>query len=86
MAVRKLIYQFRATLLGIEPAIWRRIQVPENYSFWDLHMAIQDAMGWLKSHAEKLFSLSSRSLRCGSSKILEPNETLENCIWRLSSP
>lgn len=50
MAVRKLIYQFRVTLLGIEPAIWRRIQVPENYSFWDLHVAIQDAMGWLDYH------------------------------------
>ena len=30
--------------------IWRRIQVPENYSFWDLHVAIQDAMGWLDYH------------------------------------
>jgi hypothetical protein len=50
MAVRKLIYQFRVTLLGIEPAIWRRIQVSENYTFWDLHVAIQDAMGWLDYH------------------------------------
>jgi len=21
--------------------------VPEAYSFWDLHVAIQDAMGWI---------------------------------------
>ena len=34
----------------IKPKIWRRIQVPENYSFWDLHVAIQDAMGWLDCH------------------------------------
>ena len=34
----------------IEPIIWRRIQVPETYSFWDLHVAIQDSMGWLDSH------------------------------------
>jgi hypothetical protein len=24
--------------------------VPETYSFWDLHVAIQDAMGWLDCH------------------------------------
>ncbi len=46
----KHIYQFKVTLNGITPAIWRRIQVPEGYSFWDLHVAIQDAMGWLDYH------------------------------------
>lgn len=45
-----VIYQFKITLLGISPAIWRRIQVPEEYTFWDLHVAIQDAMGWLDYH------------------------------------
>ena len=30
--------------------MWRRIQVPEHYSFWDLHVAIQDAMGWQDCH------------------------------------
>jgi hypothetical protein len=44
------IYQFKIVLKGITPAIWRRIQVPEGYSFWDLHVAIQDAMGWLDYH------------------------------------
>jgi hypothetical protein len=42
--------QFRIELLGIEPAIWRRIEVPARYTFWDLHVAIQDAMGWRDSH------------------------------------
>ena len=31
-------------------AVWRRIEVPASYSFWDLHVAIQDAMGWLDYH------------------------------------
>ena len=44
------IYQFKITLKGIKPAIWRRIQVPENYSFWALHVAIQDSMGWQDYH------------------------------------
>ncbi|OFW13207.1 MAG: hypothetical protein A3H29_03900 [Acidobacteria bacterium RIFCSPLOWO2_02_FULL_67_21] len=30
--------------------VWRRIHVPEHYSFWDLHVAIQDAMGWQDCH------------------------------------
>jgi hypothetical protein len=45
-----LAYQFKVTLLGIEPGIWRRIVVPATYSFWDLHVAIQDSMGWLDCH------------------------------------
>jgi hypothetical protein len=45
-----LIYQFKISLSGIEPLIWRRIQVPAKYSFWDLHVAIQDVMGWLDYH------------------------------------
>lgn len=44
------IYQFKITLAGVKPSVWRRIQVPGDYSFWDLHVAIQDAMGWLDSH------------------------------------
>ena len=42
------VYQFKIVLKGIEPPIWRRIQVPN--AFWDLHVAIQDAMGWLDCH------------------------------------
>jgi hypothetical protein len=45
-----LVYQFKITLYEIEPRIWRRIQVPAKYSFWDFHVAIQDAMGWLDYH------------------------------------
>ena len=44
------VYQFKITLTSSEPPIWRRILVPSNYSFWDLHVAIQDSMGWLDYH------------------------------------
>ena len=44
------IYQFKIALQGITPTVWRRIQVPEGYSFWDFHVAIQDSMGWLDYH------------------------------------
>ena len=50
MNTNNLVYQFKITLGDILPAIWRRIQVPMNYSFWDLHVALQDSMGWLDYH------------------------------------
>lgn len=40
------IYQFKIALLRIKPSIWRRIQVPEDYTFHQLHIAFQHAMGW----------------------------------------
>lgn len=39
------VYQFKIVLNDLEPMITRTIQVPESYSFWDLYVAIQDAMG-----------------------------------------
>jgi len=50
MNIQMVVYQFKITLKEIEPVIWRRIVVPATYSFWDLHVAIQDSMGWLDSH------------------------------------
>ena len=44
------VLQLRIELTAIEPAIWRRIQMPGDCTFWDLHVAIQNAMGWLDCH------------------------------------
>lgn len=44
------VLQFMIYLQGIEPSIWRRILVPSDYNFWDLHVAIQDSFGWLDYH------------------------------------
>ena len=52
------VYQFKITLKRIKPPIWRRIQVPETYTFWDLHVAIQDAMGWTDTHLHHFEILS----------------------------
>ncbi len=43
------VYQLKITLLGIEPLIWRRIQVPDE-TLDALHEQIQTAMGWTNSH------------------------------------
>jgi len=50
MKTANRVYQFKISLREIEPLIWRRIQVPAKYNFWDLHVAIQDSMGWLDYH------------------------------------
>lgn len=44
------VFQFKITLIGSKPPVWRRIQVPGSYTFYDLHLAIQNAMGWTDSH------------------------------------
>lgn len=50
MDVKRSTLQFKISLAEVEPLVWRRIEVPANYSFWDLHVAVQDAMGWLDYH------------------------------------
>ena len=54
------VYQFKVTLQETEPLVWRRIQVPGCYTFWDLHCAITDAFGWLDYHLH-LFTLPNPS-------------------------
>ena len=46
----EFVFQFLIVLLRTDPLIWRRIQVPGSYTFWDLHVAIADAMGWEDYH------------------------------------
>ena len=43
------IYQFKITLTGSKPPIWRRIQV-RDCTLADFHNHIQGAMGWMDSH------------------------------------
>lgn len=47
------IFQFKIVLKDTNPPVWRRIQVPTTYTFWALHVAIQDSMGWWDSHLHK---------------------------------
>lgn len=50
MGKQRSVFQFKIELLDVEPNVWRRIQVSDLYSFWDLHVAITDAMGWEDYH------------------------------------
>jgi len=71
------VYQFRIKLEDIEPSIWRVIQVPEPYTFWDLHVAIQDAMGWHDCHLHEFIlikPLTEEKIRIG----IPPEEFLDD--------
>lgn len=46
----KKIIQLKITLQKITPPIWRRIQVPEDFTLLQLHFLLQIVMGWTNSH------------------------------------
>jgi hypothetical protein len=79
------VLQFKVTLKEIKPPIWRRILVPSDFSFWDLHVAIQDAMGWSDYHLHEFWFSNLRlpgELRIG---IPDPDLDEEDVIpgWKL---
>lgn len=47
------VYQLHIYLLGISPAIWRRILVRSDSTIADLHQTIQISMGWTDSHLNR---------------------------------
>lgn len=46
-----MAYEFRVQINGIsKPPVWRKLKVPENFSFHNFHLAIQNAFGWDNCH------------------------------------
>ena len=42
---------FRIQLRGItKPPVWRKMEIPGNFTFDDFHKAIQTAFGWENHH------------------------------------
>jgi len=50
MSPQAQIYQIRIALQGVNPPIWRRIQVRGDTTLDKLHDIIQAVMGWTDSH------------------------------------
>lgn len=57
------ILQLRVELLDIEPRIWRPLQVPRDYTFWGLHVAIQSVFGWNDSYLHESRPWDRQGLR-----------------------
>lgn len=64
MAAKAKIYQFKITLKGIRPPIWRQFQVNSHIRFLDLHRIIQGVMGWEDAHLHQ-FSVDGYLLTDG---------------------
>ena len=80
------VCQFLIVLPNTDPLVWRRIQVPEGYSFWDLHVAIQDAMGWKDYHLHEFVVADSkvgRLKRIGISDDEMPDERPCLASWKV---
>lgn len=60
------LFQFKITLTGIKPPIWRRIQV-KDCTLDNLHEHIQTAMGWTNSH---LHQFEINGVRYGDPELL----------------
>jgi len=58
-ASSRRLFQFKVTLRGTEPAIWRRIQVLDD-TLDKLHEHLQTAMGWTNSHLHHFFIQGQR--------------------------
>lgn len=68
--------QLKIQIRGIKkPPVWRRIEIPGNFSFHDLHNTIQTAFGWLGEH---LYQFQRRPFD-GGWTVKEPDE--ENDLW-----
>lgn len=47
-----MAFEFKIQLQGIsKPPVWRKLKMPENATFEQFHLAIQNAFGWDNYHA-----------------------------------
>ncbi|HXJ61065.1 MAG TPA: plasmid pRiA4b ORF-3 family protein [Verrucomicrobiae bacterium] len=75
------LFQFKITLHGIEPPIWRRIQVLDD-TLDKLHEHFQAAMGWTNSHLHAFFI---QGKRCGDPELLDDGFDLDSTQTLMSA-
>jgi hypothetical protein len=62
----KEIFVVHVRLEDTTPAVWRRFEIRAERSFWDLHCAIQDAMGWDDKHLHEFrFAVGDAAMHIG---------------------
>ena len=83
MKTNGIVFQFKVTLLDIEPTIWRRFQVPASFNFWKLHVALQNVMGWGDSHLHVFRSptLEAEGREIGMPIVLIDDEITVDADW-----
>jgi hypothetical protein len=80
------IYQLKVTLRGIQPPIWRRLQVASDITLYELHRLLQVAMGWMDCHLHEfarghtLYGTSDREF--GIARLPEKKIRLLDVLFR----
>ena len=54
-------YQLKISMKGAKPPVWRRVNVPKDLTFNELHETIQSLFGWMDEHLYK-FRIASQML------------------------
>ena len=80
MARIQRVFQFRLSLVEVRPTVWRRIQVPADYTLARLHGVIQAVMDWQDHHLHE-FTVGGRSY--GDPDLDEENRVLDERSVRL---
>src|ERR1700722_11080218 len=55
-----VVFQVKVTIVGIEPAIWRRLLLPGNTKLEQVHECIQGAFGWQNCHLHEFHIAGTR--------------------------
>jgi len=80
------LLQLRIELAGLNPAIWRRVVVPDAMTLPKLHRVIQAAMGWSDSHLHefeiggKRYGTPDPDWGAGDAVTSEKRATLAGCL------
>lgn len=76
------VFQFKIILQDVIPSPWRRIQMAESCTFWDLHVAIQNVMGWWDQHLHEFSVIDpSSEQRCAIGYPDEDDERVVLPSW-----
>ena len=76
MPTQKSVYQLKITIKDTKPPIWRRLLLPSDATFWELHIAIQDSFGWTDSHLHEFFIGSAWDQKATHIKIPHPEDDI----------
>ncbi len=69
------VYELKIALENTEPAVWRRLLIPETLSFYKLHHAIQIAFDWENSH---LYAFHQGKVSIGNAELLQESEVIDD--------
>jgi hypothetical protein len=64
-------YQFKILIQDSKPPIWRRVLVPQKFTFHQLHLTIQSVFDWLNYHLYSFETLETKPMMKSPSMFLD---------------